>query len=31
VPILNLWPLIELLFLPGTAGNNSYGADPAAA
>ena len=31
VPILNLWPLIELLFLPGTNGNNSYGTDPAAA
>jgi uncharacterized membrane protein YhaH (DUF805 family) len=31
VPVLNLWPFIELLFLPGTTGNNSYGADPAAA
>jgi uncharacterized membrane protein YhaH (DUF805 family) len=31
VPILNLWPLIELLFLPGTSGNNSYGTDPVAA
>ncbi len=28
VPILNLWVLIELLFLPGTAGNNNYGAGP---
>ena len=31
VPILNLWPLIELLFLPGTTGSNEYGADPLAA
>jgi uncharacterized membrane protein YhaH (DUF805 family) len=25
VPVLNLWVLVELLFLPGTAGPNSYG------
>jgi uncharacterized membrane protein YhaH (DUF805 family) len=31
VPIVSLWPLIELMFLPGTSGNNSYGADPATA
>jgi uncharacterized membrane protein YhaH (DUF805 family) len=31
VPILNLWVMIELLFLPGTAGNNAYGTDPATA
>jgi uncharacterized membrane protein YhaH (DUF805 family) len=28
VPILSLWPLIELLFLPGTIGPNQYGPDP---
>lgn len=31
VPILNLWPFVELLFLPGTSGNNSYGPDPVGA
>lgn len=31
VPFLNIWVMIELLFLRGTSGNNSYGADPAAA
>jgi uncharacterized membrane protein YhaH (DUF805 family) len=31
VPILNLWPMIELLFLPGTSGNNTYGPDPVTA
>ena len=25
VPILNIWPLVELLFLPGTGSANSYG------
>jgi uncharacterized membrane protein YhaH (DUF805 family) len=28
VPILNIWVLVELLFLPGTAGANAYGIDP---
>lgn len=28
VPILNLWPLIELTFLKGESGPNKYGADP---
>jgi Predicted membrane protein len=28
VPILSLWPFVELYFLPGTAGNNLYGNDP---
>ncbi|HWE47337.1 MAG TPA: DUF805 domain-containing protein [Caulobacteraceae bacterium] len=28
VPLLNLWPFIELGFLPGTAGPNQYGPDP---
>jgi len=28
VPILNLWPQIEILFLRGTDGANDYGADP---
>jgi uncharacterized membrane protein YhaH (DUF805 family) len=31
VPILNIWALIEFLFLPGTLGANGYGPDPAAA
>jgi uncharacterized membrane protein YhaH (DUF805 family) len=31
VPLLNLWPLIELGFLPGTPGDNQYGPDPKAA
>jgi uncharacterized membrane protein YhaH (DUF805 family) len=26
VPILNIWAMIELLFLPGTSGANTYGA-----
>jgi uncharacterized membrane protein YhaH (DUF805 family) len=26
VPIVSLWPLIELLFVPGTPGDNAYGA-----
>ncbi|HVH79780.1 MAG TPA: DUF805 domain-containing protein [Stellaceae bacterium] len=30
VPVLNLWPLVELLFLPGTSGSNTYGSDPLA-
>ena len=28
VPLLNIWPLIELYFLRGTSGENQYGADP---
>ncbi|MBT6204467.1 MAG: DUF805 domain-containing protein [Rhodospirillaceae bacterium] len=28
VPILNIWPMIEILFLRGTDGANDYGADP---
>jgi uncharacterized membrane protein YhaH (DUF805 family) len=28
VPVLNLWPIIELGFLRGTVGDNQYGADP---
>jgi uncharacterized membrane protein YhaH (DUF805 family) len=28
VPIVSLWPLVELLFLPGTPGSNDYGPDP---
>jgi uncharacterized membrane protein YhaH (DUF805 family) len=28
VPFLNLWPLIELLFLRGTIGSNRFGPDP---
>ena len=28
VPLLNLWPTIELLFLDGTQGENQYGPSP---
>ncbi len=28
VPIVSLWPLVELLFLRGTIGSNRFGADP---
>jgi uncharacterized membrane protein YhaH (DUF805 family) len=28
VPILNFWPLIELLFVRGTVGANRFGPDP---
>ena len=28
VPILNIWPIVELYFLPGTPGENKFGADP---
>jgi len=28
VPLLNFWPLIELLFLRGTIGSNRFGPDP---
>jgi len=28
VPILNIWLMIELWFLPGTSGANPYGNDP---
>ena len=30
IPILNLWPIIELTFFKGTSGSNEYGADPLA-
>lgn len=30
VPILNLWPMIEIYFLRGTQGSNNYGTDPLA-
>jgi len=29
VPIINIWPIIEFLFLRGQQGDNEYGADPA--
>ena len=28
VPLLNLWPFVELLFIKGTTGSNKYGEDP---
>ena len=28
IPILNLWPMIELGFFKGEAGSNKYGVDP---
>ena len=28
VPVLNLWPAVEMLFLRGTVGENRYGPDP---
>ncbi len=28
VPLLNIWPTIELYFLRGTDGDNDYGPDP---
>ncbi len=28
VPIVCLWPVVELLFMKGVAGPNEYGADP---
>lgn len=28
VPIVQLWPMIEILFLKGTTGPNKYGDDP---
>ena len=28
VPLLQLWPLVELYFLKGTTGSNEYGEDP---
>ena len=30
VPLLNLWPIVELYFLRGTVGQNAYGGDPLA-
>jgi len=29
VPLVNLWPAIEIMFLRGTRGPNRFGADPA--
>lgn len=29
VPLVNLWPAIEIMFLRGTKGPNRFGADPA--
>ena len=28
IPFINLWPMIECLFIRGTVGPNSYGQDP---
>lgn len=28
VPLLCLWPIVELLFIKGTTGSNKYGEDP---
>ena len=28
VPVLNIWPIVDLHFLRGTVGDNQYGADP---
>ena len=28
IPVVNLWPMIELAFVPGTSGANEYGPDP---
>ena len=28
IPLVQLWPLIEVLFLKGTTGSNKYGDDP---
>ena len=30
IPIVSLWPIVEVFFLKGTDGPNAYGADPAA-
>jgi uncharacterized membrane protein YhaH (DUF805 family) len=30
VPLLNIWPMIEIYFLRGTRGPNQYGPDPLA-
>jgi len=30
VPLVNIWPAIELYFLKGTDGDNDYGSDPTA-
>ena len=30
IPIVNLWPVVELGFLRGTEGDNRFGADPLA-
>jgi uncharacterized membrane protein YhaH (DUF805 family) len=31
VPLIQLWPLVEILFLRGTSGSNRFGADPISA
>lgn len=28
IPLVNLWPMVELAFLPGTSGENKFGPDP---
>ena len=28
IPLVNLWPMVELYFLRGTSGQNEYGPDP---
>ena len=28
IPLVNLWPLIEICFLKGTTGSNRFGEDP---
>ena len=28
VPLLQFWPMIEIMFLPGTVGGNRFGPDP---
>ena len=28
IPIINIWPIIELVFIKGTDGENRYGSDP---
>ncbi|MBE9516049.1 MAG: DUF805 domain-containing protein [Proteobacteria bacterium] len=30
IPLVNLWYLIEIMFLKGTTGSNKYGSDPLA-
>ena len=28
IPVVNIWPIIELFFLRGTSGDNQFGSDP---